>query len=75
MILGIANRISPKKNRTAVNGSEVLTDHFPLSEAEITQRIFNPGFSTAAQVSAISGCGVGGRSRREYSGVARQGGG
>jgi two-component system chemotaxis sensor kinase CheA len=30
-----------------------------LSEAEITQLIFRPGFSTAAKVSAISGRGVG----------------
>ena len=51
--------LDPKRIRAKAEEAGLATPGAVLSEAELHQFLFHPGFSTAQQVSALSGRGVG----------------
>lgn len=51
--------IDPVKVRAAALRKGIINDSDQLSERQMTELIFSPGFSTAATVSEVSGRGVG----------------
>ena len=51
--------LDPKRIRAMAEKNGLIAPGAVLSEAELHQFLFHPGFSTSQQVSALSGRGVG----------------